>query len=644
VVNGGRRTQDLVKVGAVVLLIAVLALGLFLEQSNINAWLRMFGAVIDAVFAVVGGQLLAYGPVPLDKIVKVPVDIWHALVKRRGRSMTVAAVVVAIGVPLAVVMAWPATPRLVATGCPEPLELRVLTSTDGQAWVGILLDQYTRSTAKNADAGSGRCPTVHPVVYSAPRPQAAQAMAASWATNGTQDPLRDIGPRPDIWLPDSQLDVADVMTQAPANWYAPPVPNAPVAVTSIGFSPIVVAGRNSSTSAAVSALTSSQALASVFGPGSGVLAADPDTSTTGLLAMVDYLRNGTGTVTSALAHQRVQAVTGSAGAAGSDSVTALCQAGNSRSTASAVITSDQLWQLYSTDNGLRNTCPDGAPDFTTWSRAAAETDAPVLDHPLVEPTWTWGNVAVRDRVQDLRNWLRSGDGVSALSQVHLQPAARCQTTPLPFVGCGPADLKPFRTLYNAAKSPGRVLFVMDESGSMESPVPSGGSRFGVARAGLVQSLGLIGYQDQFGLWAFPGPKSQDHVALLSDIDVLTPKRRDDAVAALAHPNLGGDTPLYSNIVDGIKAVTSNGAAGHKTALVVLTDGQDTGHGKSRENAQAQIDAATGTEVYIVAIGEAACHGPRGLGALTAGHGDCYDTSYNEISNTMARLFESLWKG
>jgi hypothetical protein len=643
VVNGQRPKQKLVKAGAVVLLVAVLALGLFLQQLNSHPWLRLFGAVIDAAFAVVGTQLLAHGSAVLERADDFAARTHDFLSTHRKWSLMAAVVVVVVSVPVAAVMVWPTPLRLVASGCPEPMELRVLTSTDGQGWVSDLLDRYTRSTAANAGTGSGRCPTVHPTVYAAPVPQVTTALAASWATNGSQQPLRDIGPRPDIWLPDSQLDVVDVTTLAARSGYPPPLPDVPGAGSSIGFSPIVVAGRNPSSRAAVSALASSQALASVFVPGTGVLAADPQASTTGLLAMVDYLRDGAGTVTAAVARRRVQAVTSSAGVAGADSVTALCLAGSPNSTATAVITSDQLWQLYSADDGL-GTCSDGRPDFANWSKAAAPADAPGLNHPMVEPSWTWGNGTMRDRVEDLRDWLETSEGREALNHVHLQPPTGCQATPPPFAGCGPADLKQFRTLYDAARRPGRVLMVMDVSGSMGKPVTTGRTRFDVASAGLAQALGLLGSQDQFGLWTFPGPDREAHQPIVARIKAITAPQRNAAVARLAAVTPHGETPLYRTIVDGVRAVAGTGAAGRKTALVVLTDGQDTISDVSRDRTRSAIVAATGTEVYIVAIGEAACGGPRGLRALTAGHGDCYDTGYDDISNTMARLFEGLWKG
>jgi hypothetical protein len=186
--------------------------------------------------------------------------------------------------------------------------------------------------------------------------------------------------------------------------------------------------------------------------------------------------------------------------------------------------------------------------------------------------------------------------------------------------------------------------VMDASGSMGKPVTTGRTRFDVAGAGLAQALGLLGSQDQFGLWTFPGPGREAHQPIVARIKAVTAPQRNAAVAGLAAVTPHGETPLYRNIVDGIRAVAGTGAAGRKTALVVLTDGQDTISDVSRDRTRSAIAAATGIEVYIVAIGEAACDGPRGLRALTVGHGDCYDTGYDDISNTMARLFEGLWKG
>ena len=523
-----------------------------------------------------------------------------------------------------------------------------------------LSDAYARATAAASHTGKDGpvgCPTVHVLVYSSPTALVTRALASGWRADGDLDPSRDIGPPPDLWLPDSTVDVAAVLALAQKSGYPLPFPTrnaiagVPVAVepgvvTSIGTSPIVIAGRTPASGPPYGALSWSQALVSAFGTGTGPVAPDPNTSTTGLFAMLTYLLDGDHLVGPALARQRVQITTNSNAFPGQDSAATLCRAGHDPASTS-IITSDQVWRLYSAADRLGASCPGGPANFSGWS-TARPGDVPVLDHPLVEPTWTWTDPSQRTAAQHLLTWLRQPGGRAALANAYLGAPADCLFTDPTFVAtpCVPADPKAARQLYEAARSPGRVLMVIDGSGSMGDPVAGGGSRFTVASTGFVEALGQMGAEDEVALWTFPD-RSGPHRKLV-DFDAGTAVHRNDTVNALKNVKPNGDTPLYRTIIDGLRAVAGPGATGQTRALVVLTDGQDTDSGmtlqQTRDKVEA-ISAATGVRLFIVAIGDAACEGGQGLSVLTDGHGGrCLDADLNLIGGTMAELFESLWKG
>nr|WP_240943269.1 substrate-binding domain-containing protein [Planosporangium thailandense] len=633
--------------------------------------MKLVGALVDAAFTVIGVRRLRLRAERVLRLAGRKINPWVRRHWRRwltlpfpggvpfwqralGATLTVALVAV-------VAVRSQRTDLAAFTGCPEPSEVRILTSTDSQQWAQGVFSAYARSTATGTRPGGGgaddRCPTVHPLVYSAPTKLVASALAAGWTTSADQNPVRDIGPRPDLWLPDASVDVGAVLALARKSGYDLPVPTvvagqdgrvdvAPGSIASIGSSPIVIAGRTPPSGPAQSTLSWSQALATAFDAGTGIVAPDPDNSTTGLFATVSYLLGEHELVGPAQARRRVQIVTDSTAIPGADSVATLCQAGHDAE-ATVVITSDQLWRLYSAAGALGSSCAGGRPDFAAWS-AARPGDGPVLDHPLVEPTWTWNDPTQRAAAQSIRNWLSDPQGRDALAKVDLGPPVDCLATAPTFVStrCLRVDPQAAVRLYEAAKAPGRVLMAMDASGSMDDPVgTAGGSRFTVAGAGFAQALGQIGAQDELGLWTFPGGAGPYRQLL--GIGAGTPAHRGAAVDALRSVKPAGDTPLYRTIVDGLRAVAGSDTGSRTTALVVLTDGQDTSSGMTLQQTRDTVEAlnkATGVRLFVVAIGEAACEGAQGLSALTDGHGGCLDADLDHISGTMAQLFESLWKG
>jgi hypothetical protein len=671
VANGQRPGEENGGPLSLVVIIVTLAVAVFLSQSNYHPWIKFVGCLVDAIIVVLGAPWLrsrakqVWDDWARPKIEPLPDGWWRITApfsSTRARAILAGVIaVVLVAAVIGMVTARDPGPA-VAAGCPEPREVRILTSTDGQEWARELFDAYARFTAvapaqQDRMYGAG-CPAVHPVVYSAATAAAISALAASWGGDGRESPLRTIGPRPDLWLPDASTDVAAMLTLAQRSGYQLPLPISsppsskrivvtPGAVTSTGTSPIIIARRGDPAAPPVSGQSWPEALTAATGGGAGLVAADPNVSTTGQFAMASYLRDNAELVGPALARQRVQAT---AGSVGGGAVTSLCAAGRDPH-AAAVITSSQLWQLYGAGGRLSAACPGGPPTFGGWT-AVPRGEGLILDHPLVVPTWTLLDPPQSRATQAIKNWLNSQDGRTARDNAELDIPRDCLATDEAFVAtaCVPVDPQAAKRLYDAAKSPGRVLMVMDASGSMGGPAAGGGTRLTVARAAFTQALGQIGPEDEVGLWTFPRHKDrgQKPYDMLVDLGVGTAKLRVDAAAKLGGVKPGGGTPLYQAIVDGFQRLGQAGVGGGRTsALVVLTDGQDTSSGRTMQQIRATIEAkhkTTGVRLFVVAIGEAGCEGAQGLEALTEGLGACLDAQPDQISGTMAQLFESLWKG
>lgn len=166
---------------------------------------------------------------------------------------------------------------------------------------------------------------------------------------------------------------------------------------------------------------------------------------------------------------------------------------------------------------------------------------------------------------------------------------------------------------NVAKKPSRVAMVVDSSGSMN----------GEKIAGLQNSLRL--YLDQLG--------PRDVVALIDfDSEVRNPvvvdgkpESRAKGQAFVAGLIADGGTQLHNAVLAGRDWLASSGKANEIRAVVVLTDGQDSGAGASLDQLQQEL-RRTGFEsderiaVFSVGYGESGNFDATTLQALAEGNG------------------------
>lgn len=368
--------------------------------------------------------------------------------------------------------------------CVPPQEIRLLTDPELEKTVRAAAHVF-EGTAANKDADG--CLRGGITVYSAPADQVVTAFredAAAWQDpTEAANPTRDIGPQPDVWVPATS---AELQRAEPVEGAAKPaeLSDRPVALP---VSPIVLAvpeavARKAGLSAGRPGSTLGDLLAVLQNakPGSAVRRTDPEAGAAGLLA-TQGLYAGLGSVEErkraerrTTDGQRTPAVTGEK---------LLCELPQSKTGSD----DSALVPAFLLNDGVD--C--GRPD--TERRIAVQPDAvPGLDPVFIRVRWPHTAsefTPVREEIlKDFETWLTG-------------PAGRDQFTRRGFDSGGvdraSADsLNTALTQYRKATGPGRVLFLIDSSGSMASHWEGDGGVPGLLKAAFKG----LGPKDEYGVW------------------------------------------------------------------------------------------------------------------------------------------------
>nr|MDT0659050.1 substrate-binding domain-containing protein [Micromonospora sp. DSM 115978] len=544
------------------------------------------------------------------------------------------------------------------TGCPAPTELRLLTTAEGLTTAERLADTYTLATARSRQD----CPTVRIHVFAAPPLAAGDALRSGWQANS----LRTLGPRPDVWLPGASRH-ALVGTAESSNGLLTAAPTRSLATT-----PLVLALPASELPAvfasARAGLTWTEALAALERLGWGLARPDPASSVTGEYATLAMYASGGDPVqlTTASAEPelvdpaRARAIEGLVADTldradyplAGDALDLLCHHRQRGSAPVALAITEQ--QMIQFNAGLAlggcGAGPAATPDRSLV--AVYPTDTVALDQPMVTLDWADRSPAQATQIAGFRQWLASDAGKQALLEVGLRPPDRAAGEPvserlgaLPGVaylrmGLTDRALKAARDQWRAVRRPGRVLLLLDASGSMRTPAGTAGlTRFDVAVRGVTALAGRVSDPDEFGVWVFQGPRRQPE--RLVPVGRLTGAGKDLVGARLAEVRPGGDTPLYRAVVAGVAAV-GPGEQERVTALVVLTDGADDGSGLREAEVLSAVGGA-GVRIFVVAIGATGCTGAVQRIADDTG-GVCDGADLVGLDRQLGTLFDALWGG
>ncbi len=497
-------------------------------------------------------------------------------------------------------------------GCTSTTTLSVTTSPDIAPAIRQVADSI-----KDDSGGplKGACTEI--AVTANPSDQVAQALAAGKAAS--------VG-NPDVWIPDSSLWPGRVVAAAGAN--------SPLGrPESIARSPVVLAmvrpaaeqqgwpGTQPSWTDVVASLGSSSVKVGI---------ADPTRCAPSMLTLAG-----------------LRALLGS----GSEANLQLVAAARTLSSRLSATTDDVLSKLPQSPAEIQQTAAGrvGAFPYTeqgVWAYNHKEPEVPLvavypkegspyLDYPFTPVARTGISHTEAGRLQGaaekLHDRLLSDPGTIVLEDhgfrsidgqagVDATPANGVLPDPpksLPPVE--PASLDELQRLWTAANLSGRILTVLDVSGSMGEPVPGapGKTRMDLAKQAILTALPLLREDTSVGSWNFStkldGAKDYKEIVPIRPLATVVGDASQrtvlNATTSKVTWKVGGGTGLYDTIRAGYRVMSDGYQAGRINVLVVMTDGKNDDPGSiSRDQLvktlKSEFDPKKPVAVLIVAFGPA----------------------------------------
>ncbi|ANZ42123.1 hypothetical protein BBK82_45520 [Lentzea guizhouensis] len=499
--------------------------------------------------------------------------------------------------------------RVLLLGCPQPAEVRVLTS---QAALPAVQDVARQFELHTADGHHG-CRTARLFVFAAPGDTGANALRSSWSSQA----LREVGPHPDVWLPDSTTETAEVVRRTDGIGSAVRV----LQGESVAWSPVVLAmpAAVARDVASSSPEPWGELLAKVHGTGLPIGRPNPLTAIDGRLATYALYSS----LDPAVVERRLEEST------------------QLRPDAALVTTEQVLLRHNRTACAVK-------PCLT----ALYPSDTYRADYPVNLVEWDTqdaSNLEARAPARAFQSWLSSQAGKTALNTAGLRPskqAAGSEFREEHGVQAGPildndeaapdlSEWPAFERKYDQAKRDGRIWLTLDASGSMTEQTATGESRFAVAVDGVRKALTQMGARDTYGLSVFSG----------SEVRPLVPLGRRDreaATTALEAVTPTGGTPLHQAILDSAARIGTDDAD-HVSAVIALTDGEDTTSPQTRADVAAALRDRP-VRVFVVAVGDASCAAHALTTITDASGGECHDSTMDTLGDDLAALFRKLWGG
>jgi hypothetical protein len=543
--------------------------------------------------------------------------------------------------------------------CDDPVELTALVPVDGAAGFQDAIASFNREYVDD-----NRCRKANVTAYSAPWPSIERAMRQGWSLPeeeaGALEPMRDVGPRPDFWIAESQSQVelaAAALADSPIRYEV----FAPSDAEPIGRTPLVLAvpetvrqnGFNGGERTADQPLPD---LITELGDAHGtpVLRSDPAVSTSSLLFLrALYGPDGAGGAGARLENRLADAAAATGIALSPSDTGLLCDLTRTESaTPAAVLTTEAVLARYNTGGPLGDACP-----LTDSSRPRLlpvySDEFGALDYQAVGFDWHDDPWAARraEVGRELRAWLAGEadgwtptdmglrdvhyDGGEIAGDVDFDKAFNVEADPI-----SAGEFENLQADYGENRVPTDVLLAIDHSATMDDPVGGGVSRFELATEGVTTALEYLGAEDRVGLWTFPADGSASHREVLG----IGPDPGDGVAALLAATEVSSGVDLHQTMVDGVAELEAAGDGERTSAMVVLTDGADLDTSATTvEEVHAGLDGF-GASLYLIAVGEASCRSAT-FAALTENpRVTCLEAESEQITVTFDSLFNQLWGG
>ncbi|MET9164278.1 VWA domain-containing protein [Streptomyces sp. Akac8] len=496
------------------------------------------------------------------------------------------------------------------THCAPPLELRVLTDPDLEDTFRLAADAYLTSGADTTEAG---CRRTGITVYSAGSSDVVEALRRhtdAWQEpEGAEvNPQRDIGPQPDVWIPASRAEADRVLEEQDTDAVAELEPEE----SPLAHSPVVLAvpdrlapepldditGRP--LTEMIEALTARVENAAVRRP-------DPEFTDSGLLATVGLY----GDTLSVARGESLVRQPGPPSPTAGDLLCALPEDDAVDDRTAALV--PEFLLVSGVD------CKDN----TRTSRTALyPADVPGMDPVLVRVRWDDadgedgedGDTARDAAVASFRDWLAGTEGREVFARQGFrhpgtgEPLDKDQEVegvsyaPSPLdESAGRDEMEQALSAYQAYGGPGRVLFLLDSSGSMAGlwQGPSGGPGL------LRQTLGGLGPEDEYGVWAVADTGDGPYETLLG-FGRHGRKDAEEAVDERARVRDASADP-HAALLAAFDEMEDRRDDGRPRMIVHITDGR---HGENLEGGRLVevLDRAeaSGVPVTVAVLGSGGC--------------------------------------
>lgn len=611
--------------------IAAPELGTEGEPQTARGWVYLIVGAVAGSLAVIGGLELALNAAWLR-------PVWGRI-ERPLRIVLFSALVVSLTVGCGVgVAAAVSVGQDLFRGCTAPTEVSVATDPENAGVARRLAEEFERNAAE--DDG---CAGVNLTVYDASAADVQAALLEHWSPVDETDPeslhpLRDIGPRPDLWLPSSTVEVDRLPAEARGRTL--PIARASVYAGSrpvIGVSPqaAVIApppDRSIGWHDARRLLREGKVPVPVIRPDGGVSAA-------GRLAAATMVRAPdprTGQPVNGGTMRQIELdLAASARAAGYPLGNAGAVLGryaerscNETQHLAAVLLprhlvahpelvgvslADRPWDtcLTEEDRALRTIDPADSRDVGLPAVVLA------WEHPA-------GPSTAADKAEAFRRWLLSHAGQEAAQALGLEPRDRMERTGserFDVTGASHAmdpglltDVDQALTVQQRASERTRMLIALDTSLSMSTALPA-------ATVAVDDLLDRLGENDEVGLLTFGrdfDPGRDPRVPLgPAGSPLQRDAHRQQVLTAMGRERPGGQTPLWPAVTAGTGVLDGAPAgSGLDQVLVVVTDGAIPAG--PADAALVARDEGTRPRVVLLAIGGRSCSAP--LLAVTAGLG------------------------
>lgn len=234
-------------------------------------------------------------------------------------------------------------------------------------------------------------------------------------------------------------------------------------------------------------------------------------------------------------------------------------------------------------------------DISPLVAAYPEQAVPALDYPYVVLPETAG--AKRKAAENFLTRLLSGEAANAFADAGLRNPDGIALRDRSADRRVSSDTKPPQPLPDAAEvdrvlnewagvnRSGRVLVLLDVSGSMNEPVgQSGQTRMTVTIEAAIQGIGLFKPTTKVGVWLFSTNLNgnNDYVELLP-VETVSDHLSSGAVEKLRSVQARGATGLYDSTLAAYQSAAQSWEAGRINTVVVMTDGRNEDpNGISRE--------------------------------------------------------------